>query len=69
MEGVVAVAVEVLSTGRVGQVRVQQSSGAAELDAAALRAAREWRFDPATGASGPVASWITVRFRYTLTDN
>lgn len=69
LEGVVAVAVEVLSNGRVGQVRVQQSSGAAELDAAALRAAREWRFSPAAEASGPVASWVTVRFRYRLTDN
>jgi protein TonB len=68
LEGVVLLLVEVLHDGKVGQVAVQESSGVAELDAAARRAVRNWRFEPARESDQPVVSWAVVKYRYTFAD-
>jgi iron complex outermembrane receptor protein len=61
---VVPVTLEITPDGAVSSVQVEASVGA-EYDAAAVRAAREWRFSPATRNGAPVASRIraVVRFR------
>ncbi len=63
--GTVVLAVQVLENGRVGDVRVEQSSGYAQLDQAALREAKRWRLIPGTRDGVPVALWkqIPITFR------
>jgi protein TonB len=65
-EGVVIVRAEVLETGNVGGAEVRESSGCADLDEAALKAAKEWTFEPALVNGRRVKSWATVRCRYEL---
>jgi TonB family protein len=51
--------------GKPVAISVAQSSGSAQLDAAALTAAKWWRFAPPRGKSAPVEVWgrVEVRFR------
>ena len=66
VEGVVLLVVQVFAEGRVGEVRVKTSSGSAELDAAAVKAVKEWTFVP--GRRGPrfVDSWVEVPVKFAL---
>lgn len=52
-------------SGKPIAITVAQSSGSAPLDAAALTAAKSWRFAPPRWKSGPVEVWgrVEVRFR------
>ncbi|MGH8175167.1 MAG: TonB family protein [Steroidobacter sp.] len=63
--GTVLLSVRVLENGRVGEVRIEQSSGHARLDEAAVREARRWRLRPGTSDGVPVAMWkqIPITFR------
>lgn len=46
-EGTVVVRMEILESGQVGEVGIKKSSGNNDLDEAALKAVRKWRFMPA----------------------
>jgi TonB family protein len=63
--GTVLLRLVVDAHGRALAPRVAESSGNAELDAAALRVARELRYTPAirNGTPHPVWAFFTVRFR------
>lgn len=61
--GDVTVAVTVDVDGHVSKVEVLESGGA-DLDEAAVVAARQWTFSPATRAGRPVASRIRVPFHF-----
>ena len=50
--------------GHVSAVAIAQSSGATDLDEAAVVAARQWTFTPATGDDKPVRSRIRVPFHF-----
>jgi iron complex outermembrane receptor protein len=50
--------------GHVSKVDVAKSSGAADLDEAAVVAARQWTFTPAMRGDKPVASRIKVPFHF-----
>lgn len=50
--------------GHVSNVEVAQSSGAADLDEAAVVAARQWTFTPATRDGKPVPSRIKLPFHF-----
>jgi protein TonB len=65
-EGIVLLAVEVLTDGRAGEVRIKQSSGYALLDQSALKAVRAWRFEPAVKMDGPQAMTVDVPIRFSL---
>lgn len=67
-EGTVLLAFEVLENGRVGQVRIEQSSGRERLDEAAVRQASRWRFKPGTRDGVPVAMWKRIPVHFRLTD-
>lgn len=68
-EGKVMLAVAVAGDGTVQGVRVQSGSGHDLLDAAALRAVRQWRFQPGTRAGAPVAMEVLVPVHFLLKDN
>ena len=67
-QGRVVLRVEVTLEGAAASVRVASSSGFSELDAAALRAVRRWRFAPARRAGVAVAGAVEVPIVFRLTD-
>lgn len=64
-EGSVVLEVGIDETGRVTDVQVVRGL-AFGLSEAAAEAVREWRYRPAQGPSGPIASRKTVRVLFTL---
>jgi|HigsolmetaAR203D_1030402.scaffolds.fasta_scaffold00209_4 protein TonB len=68
-EGTVVLELYILPNGRVGEARVQKSSGFPRLDEAAVREAkRSWRFIPGTENGQPVAMWYATKVTFNLTD-
>jgi len=65
-QGVVFVLMDIDSTGRVANVSVGRSSGHADLDRAALAAARRWTFRPARRGDQSVAVTVLKPFRFVL---
>ncbi len=65
VEGTVRLAVQVLPSGRVGEVRVLRSVHP-QLDAAAVAAARRFRYRPARRAGEKVAAWQVLDFTFRL---
>lgn len=64
--GTVMLSVYVLENGRVGEVRIDQSSGFARLDLAAQREARRWRLKPGTQDGRPTPMWKTIPITFQL---
>ncbi|MBP0466457.1 TonB family protein, partial [Roseomonas sp. PWR1] len=67
-EGVVRLSLSIGADGRVGEATVATSSGYPALDAAAVAAARRWRFRPATQAGLPVPATIATAVQFRLTE-
>lgn len=68
-EGTVILLLLVQENGRVGEAKVDKSSGFTRLDEAAKKEAeRNWRFKPATKDGKPVAAWTKVAVTFRLTD-
>ncbi|MCB1226457.1 MAG: energy transducer TonB [Verrucomicrobiales bacterium] len=68
-EGSTRVRVQVDRKGRVTQSSLHHSSGDAALDASALKAVRDWRFDPALSETGaPIESEALVDVHFRLTE-
>jgi len=65
-EGVVLLLVEVLSNGRAGHVKIEKSTGYAVLDTSALKAVKEWKFEPARRMGTPVTVWVNVPVKFVL---
>ena len=63
-QGQVILKVLVLPSGQVGDVQVLQSSGFAQLDAAALTGVGDWHYVPAVRDHRPVSAWIRVNIRF-----
>lgn len=65
-EGKVILRVQVLASGRAGQVTIAGSSGHEILDEAALEAVRNWHFVPAKRGDQPVDSVVNVPINFNL---
>ena len=65
-EGTVLLALQILPNGRVGDVRIEESSGYARLDDAAAREARKWRMQPGTNGGTAMAMWKRVPIKFQL---
>lgn len=66
IEGTVILSVQVLENGRVGEVRVERSSGEPRLDESAMREAKRWRLIPGTRDGVPVVLWKQVPITFRL---
>jgi periplasmic protein TonB len=67
--GTVVLDLYILPNGRVGDAKVQKSSGFPRLDEAAVKEAkRSWRFKPGTENGQPVAMWHSTKVTFNLTD-
>jgi len=64
IQGTVKLLVTVTKEGKVGAVKVARSCGDSRLDAAAVNAVRQWRYEPAVqdGISRQVDTYATVTF-------
>jgi periplasmic protein TonB len=64
-EGTVVLSLHILADGRVGEVKLERSSGYPKLDESAVREAKRWRFVPGTSDGTPLAMWkqVPVTFR------
>jgi protein TonB len=62
--GIAQLQIRIEPDGRVGEVKVQKSSGNADLDAAGTQAVRNWKFRAAMQAGKPVAQWIAVPMNF-----
>lgn len=67
-EGLVLIAAQVSSQGRVQAVRIKKSSGYALLDRSAEAAVKTWRFEPGRQMGTPMTMWVDVPVRFVLGD-
>ncbi|EEF26589.1 Protein tonB, putative [Ricinus communis] len=68
-EGVVILQLYVLDSGKVGEAKVEKSSGFPALDEAAVKEAlRSWRFVPGTKGGKPESMWFAIQVRFSLSD-
>ncbi|MDR1934436.1 MAG: energy transducer TonB [Candidatus Accumulibacter sp.] len=65
-EGTVILKVRVTADGRADELSVDQGSGFARLDQAAVDAVRHWRFVPARRGEENVPGWVRVPVRFSL---
>ena len=65
-EGTVLLRVEVLPSGKPGQIQIQKSSGRDALDTAALAAVKRWSFVPAKQGDVAQAGWVSVPIDFKL---
>jgi TonB family protein len=68
-EGIVLLAAEILSDGRVGQLVVKKSSGYLTLDQSALDAVKRWKFIPAMWMGKAVSAWVDVPVKFRLSES
>jgi protein TonB len=66
MEGEVLLRVEVLASGRVGQIEVKRSSGHETLDRSALSTVKQWRFVPAKKGETAIPLWVNIPIKFQL---
>lgn len=65
-EGTVVLSVRVTPQGRVGEIRVRQSSGYTILDRQALSTVGKWVFTPALRGTKAVEMWVDVPIEFEL---
>ncbi|MCG6880189.1 MAG: energy transducer TonB, partial [Deltaproteobacteria bacterium] len=65
-EGVLLLKVLVNGDGKVADLLVLKSSGYSMLDKSAVRAVRNWRFEPGTVDGKPAKMWVQVPVRFKL---
>jgi protein TonB len=65
-QGTVVLRVLVSQQGTAADVLVENSSGSAQLDAAAMNAVRHWRFVPARRGSESIDAWVLVPVGFEL---
>jgi protein TonB len=65
-EGTVVLSLHILADGRVGEVKLERSSGYQKLDDSAMREAKRWRFIPGTSDGSPLAMWKQVPITFRL---
>lgn len=65
-EGIVVLKVEILSDGRVGEVRTKRSSGHPVLDRSALKTVKKWKFIPAKRGEKPIRVWAEIPIKFQL---
>jgi protein TonB len=68
-EGVVRLGVRIGADGQPHEIAIKQTSGFSALDEAAIQAVRQWVFDPATSAGEPVATYVEVPIRFSLSQS
>lgn len=69
IKGSALLTISVAIDGRVENVSIKQTSGNAQLDAAAVEAMKQCRFSPATKNGAPVASQNALRYTFRIDES
>ena len=64
--GTVLLSVFVLADGRIGEVRLERSSGSPDLDDSAMREAKRWRLKPGTKDGLALGMWKQIPITFQL---
>jgi protein TonB len=65
-EGAAILRVEALSSGKVGRMIVEKSTGYELLDREAVEAVKRWRFKPAQKGAQPITAWVRIPIEFDL---
>lgn len=65
-QGRVVLDVYILANGRVGELRIKQSSGSKRLDDAAMQAVKKWQYVPAHRGSEAIPFWYIQPVSFSL---
>lgn len=68
-EGVVLVQAEILANGHVGQTIISKSSGYAILDQTAVKAVKDWKFEPAKKSGVPCKAWAELPIKFVISNH
>ena len=68
-QGTTLLKLQVLETGRVGEVLIEKSAGHRDLDNAAIEAVKRWSFAPARLGPHAVAVWVSLPVKFELKDD
>ena len=66
LSGTVILLTQILSNGKVGEIKVKQSSGFTVLDEAAVKTVKEWQFIPGLAQGKSVDMWVEIPVRFVL---
>ena len=66
LEGTAILSIYIGSSGKAENIEVRSSSGASELDKAAVSAVSQWEFNPATQGGTAISSWFEVPVRFVI---
>jgi protein TonB len=64
--GITLLRIRIARDGEVAELRVEHTSGHADLDRSALAAVGRWRFEPLGGAVGPEGLWVQIPIDFRL---
>lgn len=65
-QGKVLLEVFILANGKVGEIKIKQSSGFKRLDDAAMQAVRQWQYQPAKRGNQPIDFWYVQPIAFSL---
>jgi protein TonB len=65
-QGEVILRVQLLSDGRVGEIKVKKSSGHEILDRSAITAVKQWEFIPGREGNTPIWYWVNIPVKFQL---
>ncbi|MFH1981193.1 MAG: energy transducer TonB [Pseudomonadota bacterium] len=66
LQGTVVLSVRVARNGRVDDIGIDESSGHAVLDAAAVASVRRWLFEPESMGGRPIDTWVRIPVSFRL---
>ena len=66
LEGTIILSVYIGGSGRLEKIENKVSSGSGELDASAVNAVSQWRFDPASRGSQVIDCWFEIPVTFKL---
>ena len=66
IEGSVLLKVHVLTNGKADTINIEKSSGHGILDDAAIKAVKDWVFEPAKRGNTPIDGWVQVPLTFKL---
>ena len=65
-EGIVVLEILIVADGTVGEIKIKSSSGFKRLDAAAVNAVKQWRYQAATQGNKKIDFWYEQPVEFNL---